>query len=119
MTEDIGQHVVAQVTELIKSRKAIAFGSDIPDNEYSEISWSQYGLIDTNEIAVIVRCGSKAFAARAQSRLVMPAMADRVFGMDTLDEALAFELGDKLWKIFSDKLIQEVHLVRKSGYPSS
>lgn len=115
MTKDIGQHVVAQVTELIKSGKAIVFGSNIPDNEYSEVSWSQYGLIDTNEIAVIVMCGSKAFAARAQSRLVIPAMAERVYGMDPLDEALAFELGDKLWTVFSEELIQEVSLMRRSG----
>jgi hypothetical protein len=114
MKEKIGQHVVAQVNELIKSGKAIVFGSDIPDNEYSEINWSQYGLIDTNEIVVIVRCGGKAFAARDQSRLVIPAMDDRVYGMDSSDEALAFELGEKLWRVFSDELIKEVHHMRKA-----
>lgn len=107
--KDIGQHVAGQVAELIKTGKAIVFGSDIPDKEHSEIKWFQYGLIDTNEIAVIVRCGSKAFGARAQSRIVMPAMAERIYGMDALDEALAAELGEKLWKVFSDELIQEVH----------
>ena len=113
MKKEIGQHVVSQVTDLIKAGKAIVFGSDIQDNEYHEILWAQYGLVDTNEIAVIVTCGSKAFAARAQSRLIEPAMATRVWGMDTLDEKLAFELGDKLWESFSEELIQEVDIVRK------
>lgn len=112
MTEDIGQHVVAQITELLKANKAIIFGVDIPDNQYSEIHWSQYGLTETNEIAVKVTCGSKAFTARAQSMLAMPPMADRVWGMDALDGKLAFELADKLWESFSDQLLQEVKLLR-------
>lgn len=113
MTEDIGQHVVAQITELRKAKKVIVFGIDIPNNQYSEIRWSQYGLTETNEIAVMVTCGSKAFAAKAQSMLAIPAMADRVWGLDVLDEKQAFELADKLWASFSDELIHEVELLRR------
>jgi len=115
MTEDTGQHVVAQITELLKASKVIFFGIDIPDNQYSEILWSQYGLTETNEIAVKVTCGSKAFAAKARSRLQTPAIADRVWGMDVLDETLAFELCDKLWERFSAELIHEVELLRKKN----
>ncbi len=114
MTKDIGSKVANQVAELIKKEKGIPFGIDIPDKQYSEIRWSQYGLIETNEIAVVVRCGNKAFAARAGSNLVMPAMADRVWGMDVLDEELAFKLGDKLWGSFSEELIREAKLRQKN-----
>ena len=114
MKKNIGPHVVEQIAELIKAGKAIVFGKVVPDNQYKEVSWSQYGLIDTNEIAVVVTCGSKSYAARAKSRLIVPAMAERVWGMDTLDVTLAFELGDKLWENYSDELIREADHVRKS-----
>jgi hypothetical protein len=116
MTEEIGQQVVAQITKLLKEGKVIVFEKDIPDNQYPEILWSTYGLTQTNEIAVLVTCGSKTFAAKAKSRLIMPAMADRVLGIDTLDATHAFELGDKLWERFSDGLVQEVALLRKSQH---
>lgn len=115
MKEDMGQHVAAQITELLKANKAIIFDNDIPDNQYSEIHWSQYGLTETNEIAVKVTCGSKAFAARARSMLAIPAMADRGWGMDAIDEKLAFELADKLWESFSDALLHEVKLIREKN----
>ena len=113
MPENIGQHVAQQIAEAIKAGKAIIFGADIPDNEYIEIRWSQYGLVDTNEIAVVVTCGSKTFAAVDSSRLDVPVMADRIWGMDVFDVELAADLGDKLWESYSTELLQEVH--RNSG----
>lgn len=110
MNEDIGQHVVGQVVDLIAAGKVISYGVDIPDNQYSKVLWSQYGLMDTNEIAVLVRCGSKVFGARAPSGLIVPPMADRIWGVDVSDQALAFELGDKLWEAYSQELIQEAGL---------
>ena len=115
MGKNIGKHVVAEINELLKAKKVIVYGTDMPDNQYSEIRWSQYGLTETNEIAVMVTCGSKAFAAKAQSALQMPVMADRVWGMDVLDEKLAFELADKLWASFSDELIHEAKLIHKKN----
>ncbi|HWR59154.1 MAG TPA: hypothetical protein VN328_09725 [Thermodesulfovibrionales bacterium] len=113
--KNIGKHVVEEIKRLLKANKAIVFGADFADNEYSEIRWSQYGLIENNEVAVMVTCGSKAFAAKAQSALQMPAMADRVWGMDALDEYLASKLGEKLWKSFSDELVREVKLLRRKN----
>src|SRR5271169_1237369 len=115
MAEQMGQHIAQIITKAIKAGKVISFGVDIADNQYKEIRWSQYGLIDTNEIAVMVTCGGKSFAASAPSRLVAPPMADRAWGMDVLDEALVFELGDKLWENFSEQLLKEVDLIRRSN----
>ncbi len=115
MIKDMGEHVVAQITELLKANKAIIYGTDFPDNEYAEIKWSQYGLTETNEIAVMVKCGSRAFAARARSMLEIPVMADRVWGMDVSDRELAFKLADRLWASFSDQLLQEVKLIREKN----
>lgn len=36
MTAGRGQHVVAQTTELLKAKKNIVFGMDMPDNEYRQ-----------------------------------------------------------------------------------
>ncbi len=115
MTKDMGKHVVGQITELLKTKKVIVYGKDFPDDQYSEIRWSQYGLIGTNEIAVVVKCGAKVFAAKARSPLEMPPMADRVWGMDVLDRGLSFRLADELWEKFSSELIREVELYRKKN----
>lgn len=115
MKKNIGEHVAAQITELLKAKEVIVYGTDMPDNEYSEIRWSQYGLIETNEVAVMARCGNKTFAAKTRSRLEMPAMADRVWGMDVLDRELSFRLADKLWEKFSSELIREVELLREKN----
>lgn len=113
MTNDIGKHVVEQITELLRTKKVIIYGEDFPDNQYSEIRWSQYGLTETNEIAVMVKCGAIAIAAKARSPLLTPAMVDRVWGMDVLDRQLSFKLADKIWESFSDELIREAELLRK------
>ncbi len=115
MTKDMGKHIVEQITELLKAKKAIVYGEDLQDNQYSEIRWSQYGLIETNEIAVMVTCGGKAFAAKASSPLQMPPMTDRVWGTDVLDRELSFELGDKLWEKFSSELVREAELLREKN----
>ncbi len=115
MTENMGEHVVTEIAELIREKKAIVYGEDFQDNQYSEIRWSQYGLIETNEIAVMAKCGAKAFAARARSPLQAPPMADRVFGMDVLDRELSFALADKIWERFSGELIREAELLREKS----
>jgi len=104
---DIGEHVAAVIIDLVKAGKVMPYGVDVPDNEYIEIRWSQYGLIDTNEIAILVSNGNKAFAAKAQSGLIVPPMAERVWGMDVLDQEIAFELGEKLRERFSHELMAE------------
>jgi hypothetical protein len=103
---DIGEHIAALIIDLVEAGRVVPYGVDVPDNEYDEICWSQYGLIDTNEIAVLVRNGNKVFGAKAQSGLIVPPMADRVWGMDVLDQEIAFELGEKLWARFSEELVQ-------------
>lgn len=110
---DFGHQTTQRITEIIKAGKAIPFKIDIPDIEYAEIRWSLYGLIDTNEIAVLATCGNKSFAASAVSKLTVPVMADRIWGMDVLDQMLADELGNKLWESHSNKLLQEVDRIRK------
>ncbi len=111
--KNTGKHVAEEIKRLVKANKVIVFGTDLPENQYSEIRWSQYGIIETNEIAVMVKCGSKAFAAKAKSKLAMPQMAERVWGMDVLDEELAFKLADNLWESSSGELIREAKLLRK------
>jgi hypothetical protein len=113
MEENIGEGVVEEITELLKAKRVIVYGEDLPDNQYSEIRWSQYGLIEINEIAVMAKCGTKAFAAKAGSPLRMPPLADRIWGMDVLDRELSFKLADRIWEMFSDELIREAELLRE------
>jgi hypothetical protein len=113
MGKNIGERIVEEITEHLKTKKVIVYGKDLPDNQYGEIRWSQYGLIETNEIAVMVKCGTKAFAAKAGSPLQMPPLADRIWGMDVLDRELSFKLADRIWEMFSDELIREAELLRE------
>lgn len=83
-----------------------------PDKQYPEVTWDQYGIIPTNEVAVVGRCGPVKFLATAPSNLVMPAMADRIFGTDVADLQLGHALADQLWEHHGAELIAEALRVR-------
>ena len=59
---------------------------------------SIYGVPKTNELFVRIANGKISFVAVAPSPLEFPVMADRIFGMDVADHAVAFGLADKLWE---------------------
>jgi hypothetical protein len=89
--------VVTRVTEALERKRAITFGDESPDNEFPEIKWQCYGLIDSNEVAVIARCGDLQLGICRESYLLHPPMADRIFGMDVADDQLVAELSEELW----------------------
>lgn len=83
-----------------------------PDKQYPEITWNQYGIVPTNEVAVVGSCGSAQYFARAPSYLVVPVMADRIFGTDVVDERLGHELAGVLWERHGAELTAEVLRLR-------
>lgn len=95
---------LSTINAAIEQKRAIPYGVDMPDKEMPQVLWSQYGLIDTNEIAVIVRCGTEVHALKAPSELIHPSMADRIFGIDSIDAELSGRLADELWSKFSGPL---------------
>jgi hypothetical protein len=89
--------VMVRLNEAKAAGKAILFGEDLQDKEHAEVTWTQYGLMDSNEVVVVARYRGRSFAIAGPSPLLYPVMADRVFGMDVADEQYAFELSDRLW----------------------
>jgi hypothetical protein len=85
---------------------------DRPDREFREVSWCQYGIVPTNEVAVTARCGPIAFFALAPSWLAFPGMADRLFGADVLDVQLGQELADALWSRHGSVLVAQALTLR-------
>ncbi|MEC9358664.1 MAG: hypothetical protein VX836_12450 [Pseudomonadota bacterium] len=67
------------------------------DKQVPEVIWDQYGVVPTNEVAVVASCGPITFFARAPSILLVPGMADRIFGTDVADLQLGQALADALW----------------------
>jgi len=47
-----------------------------------------------------------------QSSLLVPAMEERVFGIDVVDQQLANNLSDQLWTEQSPRLIEAIHRSR-------
>jgi hypothetical protein len=95
--------------------EVIQQANDRPDREYPLIRWSQYGVVPTNEVAVTVHCSALAFFAMAPSRLLFPAMADRIFGSDVLDIGLGAELADALWHLHGAELRAQALMIGSGG----
>ncbi|WP_043765390.1 hypothetical protein [Algiphilus aromaticivorans] len=76
-----------------------------PDKQVPEVTWDQYGVVPTDEVAVVARCGPARFFAKAQSYLLVPPMADRIFGLDVDDQRLGHELAEYLWGQYGAELM--------------
>ena len=115
MTTEVSPEAVAsRIAQAIAQGRGIEYGSEMPDKEYPGISWSIFGLPETNEIAVTVRAGNLRLGMIAPSTLIHPAMVDRIFGIDVSDQQLAHSLSDQLWAAHSALLIAQAHGSRSS-----
>lgn len=92
--------------------EVIRQGAAGPDKEYPQVTWCQYGIVPTIEVAVVASCGPLAYFAKAPSWLVVPVMADRIFGTDVVDLQLGQELADQLWERHGPELIAQAMRLR-------
>ncbi|MGH8528366.1 MAG: hypothetical protein ACRETN_00780 [Nevskiales bacterium] len=93
------------VLAALKAGKVLTYALDIADKDVAHVTWSIYGLVDTNEIAVVVSLSKVPYAAaRAPSAVLVPTMADRRFGIDMDDQAVADRLSNELWAMCSSEL---------------
>lgn len=107
--------VALRVAAELQAQTAIDYSDDLTDKEYPEITWFQYGLSATNEIAVVARVGREQLGQAEPSTLLIPSMADRIWGMDVDDQRLALWISEQIWKQHSGRLISEALRVRKSS----
>lgn len=103
------EEVVTRIAHAIEQKRAIPFCDPTPDNQYPQVKWRIFGLIETNEIAVLAECGDLKLAACEESGLLFPPMADRIFGIDVMDQELALQLSDRLWSEYSEQLIAKAN----------
>ena len=82
----------------LRANACIVYHEDLPDREYAYVKCSIYGVPNTNELFVRMSNGKVSFVAVAPSPVEFPLMADRIFGLDAADHAVAFGLADKLWE---------------------
>ena len=105
-TPDPCEPVSERLDRLLRANGCIVYHEDIPDREYAQVKCSIYGAPKTNEL--FVRLSNRGFSvvAVAPSPLAYPVMADRVFGLDVADHAVAFGLADKLWELHRSELLR-------------
>lgn len=104
MTKDESDRIVARLQGHFDNKEVIEYDRDRPDKFAPGVFWSSYGVIPTNEIAVVAKAHGMTFAAVAGSGLLYPAMIDRIFGMDFMDRDLCNRLADELWKLVEQHL---------------
>ena len=68
-----------------------------PDKEHPEILWTVFGATRTEEVIVRAKVADQSFLISSPSRLAVPPMCDRIFGIDFNDEQLARQLSDQMW----------------------
>ena len=90
---------------IIESGKALEFFST-EDKEYKNILWTVFGAIETNEVIVRASVNGQHFYHAAPSQLLYPAMIDRRFGIDVVDNALARRLSNELWERDGQSMIK-------------
>jgi hypothetical protein len=83
------------------------------DPECPAVTWSQYGLIATNEVVVTACCAELGYYIKAPSMVAHPPMADRIHGMDVLDAQLGLRLGERLWALHGAAL--RAHAADQAG----
>jgi hypothetical protein len=94
-----------RLRRVIQSNGGIVYHHELPDPEYPFVKCSIYGSPKTNELFVRLTNGPVEFVGVAPSPVTFPVMADRIFGLDALDHAVAFELADRLWEKHRAELI--------------
>ena len=87
-----------RLEQLIASDKTMVFMQDNADKEYPKIKYDLFGAPETNELFVRVKAGDAVFVAVTKSPLLVPRMADRIWGPDVADWQAADELSSKLWE---------------------
>lgn len=88
----------ARLAGLLLAKQTIPYHENIPDPEFPSVLCSVYGAPGTNELFVKLTNGTVTFVEVIDSPLLSPPMADRIFGMDELDNAVAFNLADQMWE---------------------
>jgi hypothetical protein len=88
----------ARLQRLLRAKACIVYHDNLPDPEYPKVKCSIYGAPKTNELFVRISNGRVAFVAVARSPVDFPVMADRIFGLDVADHAVAFGLADSVWE---------------------
>ena len=88
----------ARLARLLRANACIVYHDNLPDRDYPDVTCSIYGAPKTNELFVRISKGRASFVAVARSPVEFPVMADRIFGLDVADHAMAFGLADRLWE---------------------
>ncbi len=95
-----------RLAAFIAANQVIVFEPGVPDKEFPYITCSMWGAIPTNELFVRLTNGDVSFVESVPSPLEVPAMGDRLFGMDVDDAQAASTLADQLWERHKHQLIR-------------
>jgi hypothetical protein len=94
-----------RLDRFVRANACIVYHQNLPDPEFAAVKCSIYGVPKTNELFVRISNGKVSFVAVALSPLEFPVMADRIFGLDVADHAVAFGLADQLWEQHQAELL--------------
>lgn len=106
---DPSESPTVRLERLLRENGCIIYHEDIPDREYPQVKCSIYGAPKSNELFVRLTSGTFSVVAVALSPLAYPVMADRVFGLDVADHAVAFGLADQLWDQHRAQLLAKLN----------
>jgi len=99
--------VAARLEAYLATGQVIEFAHDLPDKEFPYVTCSMWGAIPTNELFVRLSNGDVSFIDCVPSSLEVPAMGDRMFGMDVDDANAAGALADRMWERHKHQLIRK------------
>ena len=95
-----------RLIKAILDKRYYPYVNGLEDIQYPYIKWYVYGLIDTQEILVVImnENNNNVFYKVEQSPVIWPHMRNRVWGIDVDDDKLAKKMSLELWEENKEKL---------------
>ena len=75
----------------------IPYHDNIEDKEYPDIKWFCYGEPTTNELHIWAKYKDTVYKRIVKSPVNFPAMSNRIWGIDVMDEAKARKVSEQIF----------------------
>lgn len=110
------QRAAHAIHSAAQNGRAVVYSKTL-DSKHNGITWTVYGLLDTNEIAVVASIDKFSVGITAESAILVPQIKDRpTIKLSRQDESVMTTLVGKLWDTCGESLVTRAHKDREPDF---